>query len=73
MRIPDGQPQAEPSQDSATTAIPVQEHPDSRDSRSATEKLNTTAPPGNGTKTTRPRRGGGGLSAQELLRREGRY
>ncbi|HEU4363670.1 MAG TPA: efflux RND transporter permease subunit [Mycobacterium sp.] len=73
MRVPDGQPQAEPAQDSATTAIPVPEHPDSRDSRSATEKVNTTAPPSNGTKTTRPRRGGGGLSAQELLRREGRY
>ncbi len=59
-------------QDPATTAIPAQDHPDSQDSRAATEKLKPPASAGNGTDKGRPRRGGG-LSAQELLRREGRY
>jgi RND superfamily putative drug exporter len=38
------------------------------DSDAATEKLNAQ-----GDKTRQRRRGGGGLSAQDLLRREGRF
>jgi RND superfamily putative drug exporter len=52
--------------DEATTAIPAQDSPP------ATEKLNISGQDGNDTEKTR-RGGGGGLSAQELLRREGRY
>lgn len=69
----------------ATTAIPAQRSQNDQDSQAATEKLKspgqadqpgqTDQPgqPGQATENTRPRRGGGGLSAQELLRREGRY
>jgi uncharacterized membrane protein YdfJ with MMPL/SSD domain len=59
---PSGPPPAEP--EDATTAIPTAPRED-KDSDAATEKLNT---PGD---KPRPRRGGG-LSAQDLLRREGR-
>jgi RND superfamily putative drug exporter len=54
-----------------TTALPVM-RPDGKDSDAATEKLNTGGQSDNGD-TPRPRRrAGGGLSAQDLLRREGR-
>jgi RND superfamily putative drug exporter len=52
--------------DEATTAIPAQE------TTPATEKLTTQRPDGNDTEKIR-RGGGSSLSAQELLRREGRY
>jgi RND superfamily putative drug exporter len=42
---------------------------DANDSDAATEKLNARGQSDNG---DRRRRGGGGLSAQDLLRREGR-
>jgi RND superfamily putative drug exporter len=42
---------------------------DANDSDAATEQLNTRGQKDNG---DRRRRGGGGLSAQDLLRREGR-
>jgi trehalose monomycolate/heme transporter len=71
-------PRPDPGAD-ATTAIPAQRPDDDEDDATraiptarasdadtATEKLNTR-PEGDA-----PRRGGGGLSAQELLRREGR-
>jgi trehalose monomycolate/heme transporter len=57
-----------------TAALPVK-RPEADDSDAATEKLNS---PGQGDRgddgdNSRPRRrGGGGLSAQDLLRREGR-
>ena len=50
----------------ATAALPVMGN-DGDDSDAATEKLNA------GDKTRQRRRGGGGLSAQDLLRREGRF
>jgi hypothetical protein len=59
---PSGPPPAEP--EDATTAIPTAPRED-KDADAATEKLNA---PG---EKPRPRRGGG-LSAQDLLRREGR-
>lgn len=49
--------------DTATRAIPAQRKPDAE---AATEKLNTRPDP------DAPRRGGSGVSAQDLLRREGR-
>lgn len=55
------QPQAQ-SDDAATTAIPAQR---AEDSDTATEKLNAAA-------EEQPKRRGGGVSAADLLRREGR-
>jgi RND superfamily putative drug exporter len=55
------QPQAQPD-DAATTAIPAQR---AEDSDTATEKLNAAA-------EEQPQRRGGGVSAADLLRREGR-
>ena len=62
-RPPQGraQPQAQPD-DAATTAIPAQR---AEDSDTATEKLNAAA-------EEQPKRRGGGVSAADLLRREGR-
>jgi trehalose monomycolate/heme transporter len=57
-----GQPPAEPAD--ATTAIPTPPR-DEKDSDTATEKLNARG-------ENPPRRRGGGLSAADLLRREGR-
>jgi uncharacterized membrane protein YdfJ with MMPL/SSD domain len=57
-----GPPQAEPAD--ATTAIPTPPR-DEKDSDTATEKLNARG-------ESPPRRRGGGLSAADLLRREGR-
>jgi RND superfamily putative drug exporter len=60
-----------------TTALPVM-RPDGNDSDAATEKMNTRGQGDHGDQadngdTSRPRRrAGGGLSAQDLLRREGR-
>ncbi|HET7074145.1 MAG TPA: MMPL family transporter [Mycobacterium sp.] len=51
-----------------TAALPVMRS-DANDSDAATEKLNARGQSDNG---DRRRRGGGGLSAQDLLRREGR-
>ena len=51
-----------PQNDDATTAIPT---PRQQDPEAATEKLNTR-------EEDEPKRRGGGLSAQDLLRREGR-
>jgi RND superfamily putative drug exporter len=47
--------------------------PEGDDSEAATEKLNARAQGDNGDQARQRRRGGGGgLSAQDLLRREGR-
>jgi trehalose monomycolate/heme transporter len=57
-----------------TAALPIK-RPESNDSDAATEKLNTRGQGGQGDNgdNSRPRRrAGGGLSAQDLLRREGR-
>lgn len=56
-----------------TTALPVQ-RPEGDDSDAATQQLNARGQDDNGTDPARQRRrtGGGGLSAQDLLRREGR-
>jgi trehalose monomycolate/heme transporter len=54
-----------------TTALPVM-RPDGKDSDAATEKLNTGGQSDNGDNPRPRRRAGGGLSAQDLLRREGR-
>ncbi|HEY6856833.1 MAG TPA: MMPL family transporter [Mycobacterium sp.] len=62
---PSGQPTTEP--EDATTAIPTAPRED-KDPETATEKLNAR---GEGPDRPRQRRGGG-LSAQDLLRREGR-
>jgi RND superfamily putative drug exporter len=59
-----------PADSAETTALPAQQN--RNDSDSATQKLNTQGHPGNGSGKPRPRRGGG-LSAQDLLRREGRF
>jgi RND superfamily putative drug exporter len=56
------------AEDGDTTALPTPPHDD--DAATATEKLNTAA--GDGAEKPRQRRGGG-LSAQDLLRREGRF
>lgn len=53
----------------ATAKLPVQ-RPEDSDSDAATEQLNAQGD--NGADGTRRRRGAGGLSAQDLLRREGR-
>ncbi|ORB33024.1 MmpL protein [Mycobacterium paraseoulense] len=53
-----------------TTAFPSMRSEGS-DSDAATEKLNSPGPPENGDARQR-RRSAGGLSAQDLLRREGR-
>jgi RND superfamily putative drug exporter len=68
--IPTARPNGSHSEDAAaTTAIPVA-NPRTKDTEAATEKLNSR-PDGDGDdKPTR--RGGGGVSAQDLLRREGR-
>ncbi|MBY0441816.1 MAG: MMPL family transporter [Mycobacteriaceae bacterium] len=55
----------------ATTALPVQ-RPPTDDSEAATEKLNAHGKTAGNTDNPRSRRRGGGLSAQDLLRREGR-
>jgi RND superfamily putative drug exporter len=56
----------------ATAALAIP-RPDGSDSDAATEKLNARGLSENGDDNTRRRgRGGGGLSAQDLLRREGR-
>jgi RND superfamily putative drug exporter len=54
-----------------TAALPVM-RPDADDSDAATEKLDARAQSDNGDNSRPRRRGGGGLSAQDLLRREGR-
>jgi RND superfamily putative drug exporter len=59
---PDGRGRPRPPSADPTTAIPT---PRKQDAEPATEKLNT------GKEEERKRRGGG-VSAQELLRREGR-
>jgi hypothetical protein len=68
LQIPREQPSAQPPAEpgDATTAIPTGPQED-KDPQVATEKM--TAP---GDNPDRPRRRGGGLSAQDLLRREGR-
>jgi RND superfamily putative drug exporter len=57
---PDGRGRPQPQNDDATTAIPTPRKQDPE----ATEKINT--------REEEPKRRGGGLSAQDLLRREGR-
>jgi uncharacterized membrane protein YdfJ with MMPL/SSD domain len=57
-----------PAPPSAAHPVP---RPGGSDSEPATEKLNTHGQSGNSAEKTGPRRGGG-LSAQDLLRREGR-
>jgi len=66
MPIPREQPSPQPpsEQEDATTAIPTPPRED-KDSDAATEKLNARG-------ENPPRRRGGGLSAADLLRREGR-
>ncbi len=54
-----------------TAALPVMRQ-EGNDSDAATEKLNTRGQGDNGDKARQRRRSGGGLSAQDLLRREGR-
>ncbi|HZE15666.1 MAG TPA: hypothetical protein VE197_08125, partial [Mycobacterium sp.] len=54
-----------------TTALPVSP-PDDNDASAATEKLNTSNNDGPSGEKPRQRRGGG-LSAQDLLRRKGRF
>jgi RND superfamily putative drug exporter len=69
MPIPKEQPSAQPptEPEDATTAIPTAPRED-KDHKLATEKINAR-----GDNPDRPRqRRGGGLSAQDLLRREGR-
>jgi RND superfamily putative drug exporter len=56
-------------QSDATAALPVMPS-DADDSEAATEQLNARGQSDNN--GDRRRRGGGGLSAQDLLRREGR-
>ncbi|WP_156689257.1 MMPL family transporter [Mycobacterium sp. Marseille-P9652] len=54
-----------------TAALPVM-RPEDNDSDAATEKMNTRGQGENGDPSRQRRRAGGGLSAQDLLRREGR-
>lgn len=54
-----------------TAALPVMRS-EANDSDAATEQLNARGQSGHGDNGDRRRRGGGGLSAQDLLRREGR-
>ncbi|PJE21250.1 MAG: hypothetical protein CK431_22810, partial [Mycobacterium sp.] len=67
------EPTPEPEAADKTAALPVQ-RPDGDDSDTATEKLNARGiqEDSNGDTSRRRRTGGGGLSAQDLLRREGR-
>jgi RND superfamily putative drug exporter len=58
------------AEDDATTAIPTPPR-DEKDPDVATQKLNAHGKESEGRDRTRQRRGGG-LSAQDLLRREGR-
>jgi trehalose monomycolate/heme transporter len=68
---PAGQrPNDEDQDDQATTAIPTGPR-DEKDPDVATQKLNARGNDAEGGNRTRQRRGGG-LSAQDLLRREGR-
>jgi uncharacterized membrane protein YdfJ with MMPL/SSD domain len=68
--IPTARPNGSHSEDAAaTTAIPVA-NPRAKDTEAATEKLNSRPDADGDDKPTR--RGGGGVSAQDLLRREGR-
>jgi len=62
------------SSEAATRAIPIAKKGPA-DTEAATEKLNSRgARGGEGTESTdKPSRRGGGVSAQDLLRREGRY
>ena len=55
-----------------TAALPVMRS-EGNDSEAATEKLNARGVPKNGDPPRMRRRAGGGLSAQDLLRREGRF
>lgn len=64
---PGGQPPAETAE---TTAFPARQ-PQDPDANPATEKLDSRGQRGNGSGSPRPRRGG--VSAQDLLRREGRF
>jgi trehalose monomycolate/heme transporter len=68
MRVP-GSDSSGPA-DSSTA--PPRPRPEDNDSEPATEKLNAREQRGNSAEKSRPRRGGR-LSAQDLLRREGRY
>lgn len=61
-------PAPDTEDDTATRAIPVSK-PRAGEAEAATEKLNAR---GEADEKTRQRRGGGGVSAQDLLRREGR-
>jgi len=76
MPIPGNRPgpkdEAPRDQGDATAALPVMGN-EGDDSDAATEKLNAPGQGDNGDKTRQRRRGGGGLSAQDLLRREGRF
>ena len=54
-----------------TAALPVMRS-EANDSEAAGEKLNARGQSDNGDECRQRRRGGGGLSAQDLLRREGR-
>ncbi|ORW55286.1 hypothetical protein AWC20_18430 [Mycobacterium parmense] len=54
-----------------TAAFPAR-RPGGGDSEAATEKMNAPAQGDNGGDPRQRRRAGGGLSAQDLLRREGR-
>ncbi len=67
------EPAPEPNASDKTAALPAQ-RPEGDDSETATEKLNARGIQEDGTVDTSRRRrtGGGGLSAQDLLRREGR-
>ncbi|MFZ3316814.1 MAG: hypothetical protein WA259_09470, partial [Mycobacterium sp.] len=72
MPIPREQPAAQPptEPEDATTAIPTAPRQD-MDPETATEKVNARGENGENPEPPRQRRGGG-LSAQDLLRREGR-
>jgi RND superfamily putative drug exporter len=59
---PEGRARPRPQNADATTAIPTQRK---QDAEAATEKLNTR-------EEEEPKRRGSGVSAQDLLRREGR-
>jgi trehalose monomycolate/heme transporter len=72
MPVPSEHPpgQRPTDEDDATTAIPTGPR-DEKDPDVATQKLNARGDDANSGDRTRKRRGGG-LSAQDLLRREGR-
>jgi RND superfamily putative drug exporter len=73
MQIPGSQPESSGGPADKTAALPVQ-GPEGDASETATEKLNASSMQDESTVDTgrRRRSGGGGLSAQDLLRREGR-